>query len=74
MTTEARPPQPDRLVHWTVADIDAAILVVRGRRDACGGRGDTFRAAEHQRWLDRLLDARPYHVASEETEGHACRG
>ncbi len=46
---------------WTVADIDAAIPIAQAKRDAATAKGDLEAAANHQSWIDRLLDARPHH-------------
>lgn len=62
---DPRPVSGPRLVHWTVADIDAAIPAIRGKRDAALDRGDMAQAGIHDAWMNRLLDARPFHAATE---------
>lgn len=50
---------------WTVADIDAALPIVKAKRDQARAAGQHEAAAGHQGWIDRLLDARPFHVVTE---------
>ncbi len=51
----------DRVFGWSQQDIDAAIPVVTAKLNEAIRKGDLVAAAEHRRWIDRLLDARPYH-------------
>ena len=50
-----------RLVGWSQADIDAALVVIKAKRDAALAAGHLDDAAHHEGWMNRLLDARPHH-------------
>ncbi|WP_375425967.1 hypothetical protein [uncultured Friedmanniella sp.] len=57
---------------WTVADIDAALPIVKAKRDQARAAGHLDTAAQHQGWIDRLLDARPSHCAREANAARAA--
>jgi hypothetical protein len=43
---------------WSLRTIDDGLAVVKAKRDAAQAKGDLVAAANHQAWMDRLLDMR----------------
>lgn len=45
---------------WSLADVETALPIVKGKLDHARAGGDDHRAAQHEHWINRLLAHREF--------------